>query len=516
MAPKDFFAGFAALFAIITLYVIRRRKQRAGLPFPPGPKPLPLIGNLLDLPLKDEAITYNKWAKQHGDLVYANVLGRHLLFVNSPQIATDLFEKRSVNYSDRSSSPMINDLMGWDWSFGHMPYGERWKKHRKMFERQFRPAVAPTYWPVQRKEAHTLLRNILDTPDDLAEHLRHNAASVIMNVVYGIQIAPRNDRYIDIAEVALDGMAKAAAPGAFLVDIFPSLKHVPDWMPGASFKRKAAAWKKAVLEMRDLPFQAVQTALSQGKASPCFVSHLLSDLDTKVDVTDQVDTIRGCAGLAYAAGAESEVSSLSSFFLAMVLHPDVQAKAQAELDSVIGPGRLPDFNDRATLPYINAIVKEVLRWNPVAPLGLPHMVTNDDTYDGYFIPAGTIVIGNTWTILHDERNYLQPMRFLPERFLTTDGKEDESVRDPATAAFGYGRRICPGRFAADAQLWISVACLLMVFDIKPGVDKDGRPVAVEAVFESGMICHPKPFSCSIKPRSEAARAIIKQTVDLTG
>ncbi|KAH7917449.1 hypothetical protein BV22DRAFT_1200289 [Leucogyrophana mollusca] len=106
------------------------------------------------------------------------------------------------------------------------------------------------------------------------------------------------------------------------------------------------------------------------------------------------------------------------------------------------------------------------------------------------------------------------MKFLPERFLTTDDKEDESVRDPATAAFWV--RICPGRFAADAQLWIPVACLFMVFDIKPGVDKDGRPVAVEAVFESRMICHPKPFSCSIKPHSEAAKAIIKQTVDLTG
>ncbi|EGO22751.1 hypothetical protein SERLADRAFT_371048 [Serpula lacrymans var. lacrymans S7.9] len=479
--------------ATLVLYLLTRKKKSA-LPLPPGPKPLPLIGNLRDLPLKNEAATYNDWAKRYGDLVYANVLGRHLLFVNSTQIANDLFEKR----------------MGWDWSFGHMPYGERWRKHRKMFERQFRPAVAPTYWPVQRKEAHALLRNILDAPSDLIEHLRHNAASVIMNVIYGIEIAPRNDRYIDIAEKALDGMAKAAAPGAFLVDVLPFLKYVPAWMPGAGFQRKAIAWKKAVLEMRDAPFEAVQNALSHGKASPCFVSNLINDLD-KENTEDQVETIRGCAGLAY---AESEVSSLSSFFLAMVLHPDVQEKARAELDSVIGPGRLPDFNDRPTLPYINAIVKEVLRWNPVAPLGLPHMVTSDDVYEGYFIPAGTTIIGNTWTILHDERNYSQPMRFWPERFLTADGEEDNTALDPATAAFGYGRRICPGRFMADAQLWISVACLLTVFDISPGFDENGRPIKTEAAFESGMICHPKPFGFTITPRSESAKAIIKQTADL--
>ena len=107
-----------------------------------------------------------------------------------------------------------------------------------MFEHQFRPAMAPTYWPIQRKEVRRLIRNILETPDDLIEHLRQlalfflsfcwrlnlvysNAASVIMNVFYGIEIESQGDRYIDIAEEALQGMAKAAALGVFLVDIFP-------------------------------------------------------------------------------------------------------------------------------------------------------------------------------------------------------------------------------------------------------------------------------------------------------
>ncbi|KAG1721199.1 cytochrome P450 [Suillus paluster] len=486
MPSTPVLALFAALGAFCTIVFVRNKKPESRR-FPPGPKPLPVIGNLCDLPFKDEAATYNKWAKEHGDLVYANVLGRHLLFVNSLQIANDLFEKRSVNYSDRNGLPMINDLMGWKWSFGHMPYGERWRKHRKMFERQFRPAMAPTYWPTQRKEAHRLIRNILETPGDLREHLRHNAGSVIMKVIYGIEIAPRGDKYIEIAEEALDGMAKVAALGAFLVDIFPLLKHVPAWVPGAGFQKKAAAWKRAVLSMRDLPFQAVQEALANGTASPCFVSRLMNDLDSEVYADDQMEIIKGCAGLAYAAGAESTASSLSSFFLAMTLHPEVQIKAQAELDAVIGPGRLPGYNDRSSLPYINAIVKEVLRWNPVAPLGLPHMVTNDDTYNGYFIPAGTTIFGNTWAILHDERNYNQPMKFWPERFLMADGKEHEMVIDPAAAAFGYGQRICPGRFMADAQIWISVACILTVFNIAPALDDNGMPVEISAKFQSAMI-----------------------------
>ncbi|KAG7095113.1 hypothetical protein E1B28_005898 [Marasmius oreades] len=95
----------------------------------------------------------------------------------------------------------------------------------------------------------------------------------------------------------------------------------------------------------------------------------------------------------------------------MVLHPEVQSKARAELDSVVGHARLPDFVDRDSLPYIDAIVKEALRWNPVAPLGLPHMVTKADEFRGYYIPAGTTIMGNSWTILHDPDTYPEPMVF---------------------------------------------------------------------------------------------------------
>jgi len=117
--------------------------------------------------------------------------------------------------------------------------------------------------------------------------------------------------------------------------------------------------------------------------------------------------------------------------------------------------------------------------------------------------------------LHDARNYFRPMDFIPERFLNPDGSENVQVLDPASSAFGYGRRICPGRFMADATLWISIASILTVFDIRPGKDGNGNPIEVKAEFESGMICHPKPFAYSITPRSEAAKAIIRDTAILS-
>ncbi|KAF4584991.1 hypothetical protein EYR40_001817 [Pleurotus pulmonarius] len=348
----------------ITAKVVSDWRSRRTRRYPPGPPTLPFIGNLKDLPRKNEVAVYAQWAKQYGDLVHIEVLGRHIVFVNSIRVANDLFEKRSANYSDRNSLPMINDLMGWDWSFGHMPYG-----------------------------ASTDLAVLVDGDNIVLS----NAASSIMKIVYGIDVAPKDDYYITIAERALDGMAKAASPGAFLVDILPILKYVPAWFPGASFQKKAKEWKQVTLEMRDAPFNSIAASMAEGTASPCFVSNLLSDLE--MDAVSQREIIKGCAGLAYAAGAES-VSTLVAglgYGLTSCSRPgEVQSKAQDELDRVVGDKRLPVFSDRDSLPYIDALVKEVLRWNPVAPLGLPHMATNDDDYNGYFIPAGTTVIGNTW------------------------------------------------------------------------------------------------------------------------
>ena len=90
------------------------------------------------------------------------------------------------------------------------------------------------------------------------------------------------------------------------------------------------------------------------------------------------------------------VASLHTFFLAMVLFPEAQRNAQEELDRVVGFSRLPEYEDRENLPYINALCKELLRWHPITPIGTPHNVTQDDVINGYFIPAGTIILGNTW------------------------------------------------------------------------------------------------------------------------
>lgn len=154
------------------------------------------------------------------------------------------------------------------------------------------------------------------------------------------------------------------------------------------------------------------------------------------------------------------ISTLSTFLLAMLKYPEAQARAQQELDSIIGPNRLPSFADKDTLPYLTAVLKECLRWEISLPLCIPHQSTEDDVYNGYHIPAGTLVLPNSWylnlhgclrfrqltpcyksrAVCNNESVYPDPRKFNPNRFLTEDGKLDPSANDPE-AAWGYGRRI---------------------------------------------------------------------------
>ncbi|CAE6456849.1 unnamed protein product, partial [Rhizoctonia solani] len=162
------------------------------------------------------------------------------------------------------------------------------------------------------------------------------------------------------------------------------------------------------------------------------------------------------------AAADTSHASLMSFVLAMVQHPHVQARAQEEIDQVTGSERLPNMADKESMPYVRCIVREVLRWLPPLPLGVPRATTKDDEYRGYLIPKGSIIMTNAWAMSRDESLYKSPETFDPERFLNLDA--------PSAPAFGFGRRSCPGNHYAEASLFILIASILAVFDIKPKIN----------------------------------------------
>jgi len=152
------------------------------------------------------------------------------------------------------------------------------------------------------------------------------------------------------------------------------------------------------------------------------------------------------------------------WMLAMLAYPETQARAHAELDAVVGRSRLPTFADLPHLPYVRAMVKEALRWRPLSPSGPPHQTIEDDWYEGMFIPKGTVCIPNMWHLNRDPKIFgKNPEHFDPSRYLDASGNTApgmSEMKERGHFTYGFGRRICVGRYMADNTLFINIAVLL--------------------------------------------------------
>ncbi|KAJ6548207.1 cytochrome P450, partial [Mycena vulgaris] len=447
---------WSILGLLLLFYGIRRNRNRSKLPLPPGPAKLPLIGNLFDIPSERQWETYFAWSKKlNSDIIHVDAAGTSIVVLSSVEAIRELFERRSSLYSDRPRMTMLNELMGWDFSIGFMKYGDRWRAHRKVFHDAFNVGAAKHFHPQERAAAHSLLRRILRDPHDLMEHLKHMTGALIMDVTYGIDVHSTEYPYIDVAKQAMHGAATASLTGRFLVDTIPALKYVPSWFPGEDFQRQAKQWKKVTRELLEGPFAQAKRNIATGSAAPSFISLCLGALDGTMNEENgkQSETvIKAVVTNMYGAGTDTTGAALGTFVLAMLAYPEAQKKAQAELDSVLGAGQLPHFADDASLPYTSAIVKDLL-----------------------------------------------------------DGKINPAVRDPVTAAFGFGRRICPGRHMASSSLWITITSILATFDIKKAVDDKGNEIEPAHEYFPGLISTPLPFVCSIAPRSRQAVEAIHAT-----
>ncbi|KAF8590889.1 cytochrome P450 [Ramaria rubella] len=498
--------------ALLLYYFCSNKKRTIEPPLPPGPKPLPIVGNLFDLPKEKDWETYSRWGEEYGEIVHVSTFGKPMIILNSFKAVYDLLERRSSIYSSRPYLTMFSELMDFGGATAFQPYGSSWRKHRALYHKQMNQIAVKEFQSSQQAAARSFLLLLLKSPQHYRDHIRHMAASVVMSIAYGHDIAPEADPFVALVESNASAFSRAIRPGAYLVDFFPKLKHVPIWFPGAGFKREAQEVRKSVERARDIPFRDVKHRMALGTARPSFVANALTELATDDEVNENVDTIKRVAGGIFGAGSDTTTSTVHSFILAMILHPDVQRKAQAELDSVVGRERLPQFSDRPSLPYINAITKEVFRWFPVIPMALPHVTTEDDMYEGYTIPAGSIVLANSWKLLHDSETYPNPFVFLPERFLPD--RDGRVAKDPATTGtFGFGRRVCAGKNLADASVWIAIASILSAFNLSNAVDEHGHKIDVSFAQEPtpGFTSHPQPFECSITPRSIEVEAMVRRS-----
>ncbi|KAI0373666.1 cytochrome P450 [Pilatotrama ljubarskyi] len=490
-----------AILILLLLYlrsVVEWRARARGRPLPPGPKRLPIIGNMLDVPVWKPWLGYRDLTARFGDIVYLETLGKPMVVLGSPATIFEFLEKHSANTADRATTPLV-PLTGHSFNFAFMPYGLAWRRHRRMLWQHFHPGRVPSYRPVQRALVHEFLVKLLEKPHKLQQLLRYNVVATTLKITYGIDWMMRSSASAITVSVQ------------FLLQHFPILQHLPSWFPGAGFHELLAQATGPSQYMLNTPFSEARAKATQPVDLPSIVADLVSRIASQEpgQAEDEEQIARDVAAIIVEGKsyAQKTFSSMEGLFLGLSLNPEVQKKAQAELAAVVGPNRLPDFEDRDALVYVNAIVKEALRWHNVAPLSIAHYTMEDDELNGYIIPARTTVVPNVWACMHDPQMFAEPDEFRPERFIR-DGKLNPDVLDPTTLVFGSGRRICPGRYFADAALFLTAACVLHVFDIGPPLDENGRPVQVKYEPSHGFLSYPEDGRCTIKARSAEAVALI--------
>ncbi|VDC00556.1 unnamed protein product [Peniophora sp. CBMAI 1063] len=488
-------------------YLLSRRITR----LPPSPKLWPVIGAAREMMSKELWLVAQRWGKELGDVIYLSVMGQGIVFLNSRKAAFDLLDRRGGIYSDRPHLVMSGELCGCSDMVAFTGYGEQSKRQRRLFANAFGPQHIPSYLPLIVDATMDVLRQLVRTPKQYQEHFRRYTGGLTLQVVYGYKpVTEGPDAMIDFSEECIDLLANriASSGSVWLVDIFPQMKNLPEWLPGTRFRSLAREWKAKMEAWVDQPYAWMKTAVASGSAPVSFCSTLLEQKYGALTEEFEHD-LSWTANSMYAASLDTTVATMSHFVLAMILHPEVLRRAQVEIDSVVGVDRLPTFEDRGRLPYVSAVVDETLRYACPVPLGLPHRLVEDDTYEGMHVPKGSFVFANIWAILRDPVLYPDPDVFKPERFLDLT-PEYRATSDPRNYAFGFGRRICPGMHLVDASIWLLIACMLATFEMRKAKDDAGGNVEPVVEYRNSVFRTPSSFACDIMPRSARAVALLEE------
>ncbi|KAI0089338.1 cytochrome P450 [Irpex rosettiformis] len=496
-------------FFVARRYLLSRLRKRC---LPPGPKPWPLLGNVLQIPDPRDWQAYKSLSDIYGPITYYEQFGKSTVLVSSHRIAAELFERRSHNYSDRSVNVTMGaELVGWNRAISLHPSGPRHSCYRKLLNNAVNPSAVGSLDAVQEHSAFSLVSSFLQAPDEWYDKIRSTITETLVKICFGRDCSTDEFPYVSMAARSHEVFNAVAVANSWAVDYLPILKYLPEWLPGMGFKRQAKRWRAELDEFVYGPYNIVKTDMDHGIAQPSYVASLI-EAHRGTPNDEERDAIAWSAVSFFTGGVDTTTAAMTTFVMLMCQYPDIQRRAHEEIVSVVGPDRFPTIKDRPQLPFIAACIKEMFRMYPIVPLGVVKQAKQDDLYDGYFVPAGTTIVPNIWAMGRDPDLYQFPDVYMPDRFLQSFGQDTQQEKPGfrSTRVFGFGRRVCPGRHLAESMIFIHAACILAAFDLSKPRNSQGRIIEQAHEFEDGLITIPKPFKCQINPRMKGLAELVAQ------
>ena len=482
-------AWFIFAVIVVTLILNHFTKTRN---LPPGPFPLPIIGNVHKLAAETRHVDLMELEKQYGK-VFRLYLGSQLVIVVSGGNALkEVLVTKSAEFAGRpifyTAEVFFNDGL----AIALADYSPALRLHRKV-------AVSALKMYSNSKLKHgavindeiDLLLDRIRSKNGHSHNITENIRLVVTNVICTLVFSSRYDlddpEYTTFMDI-INTIATIVAAGS-IVDVFPWLSFIP-FKSILKLKKKCRErddllgriYREHVLANRTVNPQDLTDALLKAKKEA-----EEEDSSIKEFLTDQ-NIIRNVSDI-FIAGMETTASTVCWALLYLIHNPDAQEMLHRELDQVIGPDRLPELEDKKNLPYLEATITETLRISTPGPLATPHKTTVDTTLQGYNIPKGTTVLTNLWSLHHDPDIWDEPNVFRPERFLDKAGTFVPPETD-RFLPFSAGRRVCVGEALARLELFLILARLLHSFRFEnpPGCD---FPTLEPVV---GLVLMPRPFS----------------------
>ncbi|KAI0363885.1 cytochrome P450 [Pilatotrama ljubarskyi] len=492
-----------SLFLVLKLITAHHRQQR----FPPGPS----SGGALRKALKrNPHELFAGWSKQYSSpVVSVGILWKRVVVVNAFEVADALLNKRSAAFSDRPNRFVSLHRCDYDRGMAFMSQGPRLKQTRSLYQQALNAHVISLQLPYFERQTPRFLASLLDKPKDLHEHIHFFYTKTILDWTLGYHAESLDDTdllYLS-EKVSNNSTHMLAASTQLWVEMFPFFKVLPVWMVGHRTASTIQQFKRELAALFLRTDEHVRRCLVRHpNGGP---SSFMSSILNKTLSDEEKDVALYSSASLTAAGFHTMISITTTFFFAMMRYPEAQREAQEEIDRVVGRHRLPTAADQASLPFTEALITEVMRWLPPVAL-TSRSLKQDEWYEDMLFPRGCTILTNVWAMTRDESRFPDPHEFCPERYLVPS--EDGSmkldilkVRHVRHLGFGFGRRVCPGRFFADALLWITLSRVLATMSITPPKD---QPVAIPEVIDSVVIRF-EEFACQLKERYEGAGDLVR-------